>query len=215
MEIYKKTIAEAWEASIYEVVKCYLEKGELILTERDTTSIEIENMMIHIAEPMSEPRHSSIHPNPSYLEAYSKNILDFKYQKDVYSRIVKTGFGETNINQLDKAINLLKSNWYTTKAIITVFDPYIDTDSEHPPCTCLLQFLIRNKHLNLTSYFRSNDAWLCAHGDMLAMTNLQKKVADELEIEIGSYTHIAGCYHIYEYDIFAAYEKLKNVKRNT
>jgi thymidylate synthase len=206
MEIIADTIAEAWEKGLCAIVKHYRRTGETVITERDTSSIEIENMVFSIKHPLAEPRCSKLHPNPAYLEAYASRTLDFKYQKNVYARMVDTEYGDANIDQLAHAVELLKTNWYTSKAIITIWDPYVDEGSDHPPCTCLVQFYIRNQKLCMTSYFRSNDAWLCSHGDMIALTNLMKQVADQLGIEVGTYTHIACCFHIYEYDITAALE---------
>lgn len=212
MEIKAKTISEAWEKGIFAILNHYRTTGETVITERDTTSIEIENIVFYIENPLEEPRCSSLHPNFEYLETYSDNILDFKYQKDVHSRMLCTEYSNANINQLNEAVTKLKSKWYTSKAIITIWDPYVDFTSDHPPCTCIVQFYIRNNKLSMTSYFRSNDAWLCSHGDMLALTNLQKSIADKLNIEVGSYTHFACCYHIYEYDIYAAMKGFSNYK---
>jgi thymidylate synthase len=209
MEIRASSLADAWEKGIRAILRHYQQTGETVITERDTTSIELENVVFVVDQPFAEPRFSHLHPNPEYLGAYSDNILDFKYQKDVYSRMLRTEYEQANINQLDEAVEKLKSKWFTSKAIITIWDPYVDIDSDHPPCTCLVQFYIRKGRLCLTSYFRSNDAWLCSHGDMVALTNLQKKVAEEVGVEVGTYTHFACCYHIYEYDIRAAMLKFK------
>lgn len=204
MEIRADTISQAWEKSILAILNHYNKTGKTVITERDTTSIEIENLVVHIENPLKEPRQSLFHPNPEYLKTYSNNTLNFKYQKDVHSRMLCTEYDNTNINQLHEAINKLKNKWYTSKALITIWDPYIDLSSDHPPCTCLVQFYIRDNKLNMTSFFRSNDAWLCAHGDMVALTNLQNDVSKELGVQVGSYTHFACCYHIYEYDITSA-----------
>ena len=212
MEIQATTIPEAWEKSIIALLQHYNATRDTVITERDTTSIEIDNMVMHVKHPFQEPRLSHFHPNPEYLETYYNNTLDFKYQQDVHSRMLCTEYTDANINQLDEALQKLKNNWYTSKAIVTVWDPYVDLSSNHPPCTCLVQFYIRNNKLNMTSYFRSNDAWLCSLGDMIALTNLQKQMSDQLSIEIGTYTHIACFYHIYEYDIFAATNKFSKYK---
>lgn len=212
MEIKAKTISEAWEKGMTAILNHYRTTGQTVITERDTTSIEIENMVFYIEHPLEEPRCSPIYPNPEYLEAYSDNILNYKYQNDVYSRMLCTEYNNANINQLEEAVRKLKSKWYTSKAVITIWDPYIDLSSDHPPCTCLVQFYIRNGKLNMTSYFRSNDAWLCSHGDMIALTNLQKSIAKKISVEVGSYTHFACCYHIYEYDIYAAMNSFSNYK---
>ena len=207
MEIQATTIAEAWKKSILSILNHYKTTGDTVITERDTTSIEVENMIMRIDKPLQEPRRSNFHPNPEYLETYLNNTLNFKYQQDVHSRMVCTEYENTSINQLEEAVKRLKNKWYTSKAIITVWDPYVDLHSDHPPCTCLVQFYIRKNKLNMTSYFRSNDAWLCSLGDMIALTNLQNQIANEIGIDIGTYTHIACFYHIYEYDIFAAINK--------
>jgi len=209
MEIIANSVSEAWEKGIRAILRNYQKTGETVITERDTTSIEIENLVFSIKTPFAEPRFSALHPNPEYLQAYSDGILDFKYQKDVYSRMIRTEYNETNINQLDEAVEKLKSKWFTSKAVVTIWDPYVDIDSDHPPCTCMVQFYIRKNKLYLTAFFRSNDAWLCSHGDMIALTNLQQKVAQAVGVEVGSYTHIACCYHIYEYDIHAALQKFQ------
>lgn len=209
MEIAAENIATAWEKSVIAILKMYLQKGEKIITERDTVSIEIENMCISVEKPMDEPRVSEYHPNREFLNSYSNNLLDYRYQKHVYSRIIRTEMDNSNINQLDAVIEKLDAQWYTTRGVVAIWDPYIDTYQGHPPCTTQLQFYVRDNRLNLTSYFRSNDAWLCANGDMVALTNLQKTVADKLGIEVGRYTHFACCYHIYEYDISAAFSKFK------
>ena len=204
MEIMGNSISEVWEKSILAIIKHYNETRETVLTERDTTSIEIENMIMIVENPLAEDRISAKHPNIDYLNEYVSSGLDFKYQKHINSRLIRTEYNRTHYNQLEDIKQKIKETWYTTRSVITIWDPYIDMDSSHPPCTCLLQFYVRNKELNLTSYFRSNDAWLCSHGDMIALTNLQKSVADELKLKIGKYTHIACCYHIYEYDIQSA-----------
>ena len=99
-----------------------------MITERDTTSIEIENLVFIIEHPLAEPRFSALHPNPEYLREYADNILDFKYQKDVYSRMLCTEYNNSNINQLEEAVEKLKEKWFTSKAVLTIWDPYMDID---------------------------------------------------------------------------------------
>ena len=45
MEICANTIAEAWEKGIQAIIKRYRTTKETVITERDTSSIEIENMV--------------------------------------------------------------------------------------------------------------------------------------------------------------------------
>lgn len=205
MEIIKETITEVWEASIDALLNHYINERESVITERDTTSIEIDNMVLVVTNPLKRKAISSKYPNHAYLKKYSGKALEFKYQRQINHRIIETVLPSQNkINQVDYVTQLLKQTWYSTKGIISVWDPYVDTNSNHPPCTTLMQYYIRNNALCMTDYFRSNDAWLCAYGDMLANVNLLKQIAKKLHLEVGKYTHIACCYHIYEYDIYDA-----------
>ena len=45
--------------------------------------------------------------------------------------------------------------------------------------------------------FRSNDMLLAFGANAYALTMLQKKIADELGLEVGTYTHIALIPHVY------------------
>ena len=72
------------------------------------------------------------------------------------------------------------------------------------PCTVYLQFFIRNGKLNLSVHMRSNDIWMGVPYDMFSFTFLQMKMAMELGVEIGQYTHYAGSLHIYARDYAAA-----------
>lgn len=65
-------------------------------------------------------------------------------------------------------------------------------------CTVCVQFLIRDGKLHATTYMRSNDIWMGFPYDVFSFTALQCKMAMELGVGIGTYTHIAGSLHLYE-----------------
>ena len=48
--------------------------------------------------------------------------------------------------------------------------------------------------------FRSNDACKAAFMNAFALIMIQKMIADELGIKVGSYTHRANSFHCYERD---------------
>ena len=52
----------------------------------------------------------------------------------------------------------------------------------------------------MTALFRSNDACKATFMNAYALTCLQEKVAAELGVDVGSYTHIANSFHAYEKD---------------
>jgi thymidylate synthase (methanogen type) len=202
------TLAEAWEQSMVYALSSYKKAYpplQLIPTERGANAIEVENVLLKISKPLADDRISQLYPNNEYLVKYSKQLLDQSYHNQVYSRmtILRDASGKIIDQQADITIKLRES-WYSRRAVISIWNPPEDIHSEHPPCICLLQFYVRSNKLCLTSFYRSNDAWLCAPADMIAITDVQKKVADGLSIPIGTYSHFAVSYHIYDYDIQAA-----------
>jgi thymidylate synthase len=66
------------------------------------------------------------------------------------------------------------------------------------PCTLALQFFIRDSKLHLVASMRSNDAIFGLSYDVPAFTTFQELMANEMQIECGSYTHVAHSMHIYE-----------------
>ena len=112
-----------------------------------------------------------------------------------------------DFDQWEYVKKLLTESPNTRQAVIHIKEPR-DTFEEPTKdlnCTCTLQFLLRENKLHLTVYMRSNDIWLGTPNDMFAFTCLQMKMAMELGVEIGIYTHIAGSLHLYTRD----YEKAK------
>lgn len=70
-------------------------------------------------------------------------------------------------------------------------------------CTMHANFLIRDNKLNFTVVMRSNDCVLGLAYDMPWFISLMERMVEELrtvypELEVGSYTHIAHSFHLYE-----------------
>lgn len=73
-------------------------------------------------------------------------------------------------------------------------------------CTMHANFLIRENRLNLSVVMRSNDVVLGLAYDMPWFISLIYKMVDELlpyypDLEVGSYTHCAHSFHMYERNI--------------
>lgn len=111
-----------------------------------------------------------------------------------YGYCIKRKFG---FNQWEYVKNLLKENKNTRQAVIHI-KTADDKISKDVNCTVCLQFFIRDNKLYLTTYMRSNDIWLGFPYDVFQFTAMQILMSMELELEFGSYTHIAGSLHLYE-----------------
>lgn len=64
-------------------------------------------------------------------------------------------------DQVQKAIERLRTNPSSRRVVIQLFDAN-DMAEEHKdvPCTCTLQFMIRNEKLQMLTHMRSNDAFI-------------------------------------------------------
>ncbi len=76
--------------------------------------------------------------------------------------------------------------------------------SKDVPCTCTLQFFLRDDWLHMHVHMRSNDVFWGLPYDVFSFTLLQECMALELSEELGrpiglgEYNHTAGSLHIYE-----------------
>lgn len=101
-------------------------------------------------------------------------------------------------NQLEKVIDKLYVNKDSRQAFITIYDgKEIDQYSFDTPCTLNIGFNILHNKLNMSVLMRSNDLWFGFCNDQYCFSKLQEKVANSLEIEIGTYYHFAHNLHIY------------------
>lgn len=96
--------------------------------------------------------------------------------------------------------NELMKNPNSRRAVIHIKEAS-DKDSKDINCTVALQFFIRDGKLYLTTYMRSNDIWMGFPYDVFQFTCMQVLMSMELELEIGTYTHIAGSLHLYERNV--------------
>lgn len=67
-------------------------------------------------------------------------------------------------------------------------------------CLQHIQYFIRDNKLHCKVLFRSNDACKANFMNMFALILLQKRIADKLGLEVGTYTHRANSFHCYEKD---------------
>lgn len=114
-------------------------------------------------------------------------------------------------NQWEYVKNTLRSDPASRQAIIHIRVPTDSTfKSKDHPCTLSLQFLIRNNKLNLVTTMRSNDVMIGSSYDMFSFTMIQELMAFELSVDLGSYYHQVGSWHLYERDFNAARDFIGN-----
>jgi len=105
------------------------------------------------------------------------------------------------INQIKNIVGSLGTNPDSRRAVIQLFDA-TDIEKRHKeiPCTCTLQFMVRDHQLEMFTSMRSNDAFLGLPHDVFAFTMLQEIIARSLGLEVAEYKHAVGSLHLYERD---------------
>ena len=183
----------------------------------NTTCLET-GMTIVIEQPLAEPMISNCFiGGPKSLQQYVMEmldgILDFEIAKGNWVYTYHNRMAAMKdpkdpakvIDQVQFVIDDLKRNPSSRRAVILVRNNE-DLYSEDPACLQHIQYMIRNGKLDCKVLFRSNDACKASYMNMFALIMLQKRVADALGIQVGSYTHRANSYHCYARD-FASLDK--------
>ena len=103
-----------------------------------------------------------------------------------------------NISQYERVVQMLKDNPNTRQAALSNYDAKEITKYENDtPCTYAVQFTILNNRLNMSVVMRSNDLWYGFCNDQYCFSMLQKMIADELKIDLGTYYHFVHNMHLY------------------
>lgn len=133
-----------------------------------------------------------------YIADYTKSSDD---GQTIFGAYGPRMFGRGSKDQLARVISSLRSKPDSRQAVVQLFDRR-DTLEHHSdiPCTCTLQFVIRDRRLHMLTSMRSNDAWLGLPHDVFAFTMIQELVARSLGVELGEYRHSVGSLHLYERD---------------
>jgi len=207
---YGDTLPEAYHTSLL-----YLDNASVAPCPDWNTNQKEVSMTFVVEHPLQDNMISRLSfCDPVSLEQYCQEmldgILDFeiaegKWKYTYHNRMVEyMTFDDENeifpVNQIQFIIDELKRNPYSRRAVIDVRNNAEDMYSDDPACLQHLQFFIRDNKLHMKVLFRSNDACKAAFMNAFALIMLQKRIADALGIEVGTYTHRANSYHCYERD---------------
>lgn len=133
------------------------------------------------------------------IEYYSKIYPCFSDDKATVHGAYGTRIFGGELSQWEQVTNILIKDPDSRQAVISIYQPCdLLSSSLDIPCTCVLQYIIRNGKLNGITYMRSNDIYLGMPYDIFSFTMLQEMLAVELNVELGTYTHMVGSLHIYE-----------------
>ena len=197
-----KTLPEAYHQALYQLQV----QGDVTdCADWNTTQKEV-SMTMQVLEPLSEPAISKLFiGGPTELQQYVMEmldgILDFEVEKGNWAYTYHQRYAD----QLPFILQELRRNPSSRRAVMLVRDKEADMASDDPACLQHIQYFIRKNEagkdaLYCKLLFRSNDACKASYMNAFALIRLQKKIADELGVEMGTYVHRANSYHCYEKD---------------
>lgn len=133
-----------------------------------------------------------------FSKFWDKISDDGETSNSAYGYLLKEKHG---FDQIETIIDLLESDPTSRRAIINFNVPNKDVKiTKDEICTICLNFRVKNNKLDCTCVMRSNDIIFGLTYDLSYFILLQKYIADRLNLEYGSYTHIAFSMHVYERD---------------
>ncbi len=102
-------------------------------------------------------------------------------------------------NQLDRAIEELKKNPQSRRAIVVHYDiNELDRYKYDTPCNNVLNFYVQDEFLELSVFARSIDVWFGFCNDQYCFSKLMELVANRLNLKVGKMHWSITNLHIYE-----------------
>lgn len=198
------------------VMEAILKHGEQICPSQGPCR-ELTGVMLEINDPRSRLSRTETRGKPFsclgelcwYLaQSNQVHFISYyvPYEEYADGEIVLGGYGPRLFNwkgqnQIENVIALLRKKPSSRQAVIQLFEAGdIAQQTNSTPCTCTLQFLIRNNYLHMITYMRSNDVFLGLPHDIFCFTMLQEIIARSLAVEVGIYKHTVGSLHLYDRD---------------
>lgn len=118
-----------------------------------------------------------------------------------YGFRLRRWFGSMDeIDQIERAIELLKRDPTSRQCVLSIWDPDADlgAKTKDMPCNDLLMFKIRRGKLNLTVANRSNDVvWGCYGANVVQFSMLLMYMAARLGVGVGTYCQQSDSFHVY------------------
>lgn len=201
--IQAPTLKRAHELAI----KTVLEKGYIVKSENNEMTIEYDSLCLVVQHPLTDPMFSDRSRfKQEFLTRYTDNLIkgcNNTFEYDYHERLFAWGDKLTHAgryvttDQIRYIIEKLSRHPESRRALAVTWIPSVDETREDVPCLQLVQCAIRDNVLNMKVVFRSNDILSAAGSNMYALVYLQKHIADALNVNVGTYEHIALIPHIY------------------
>ncbi len=184
-------------------------------TETFGALLELKNPRARLSRSFSKAKAFSPLGELFWYLAGSDNVEFIKHYIPNYPKLIKDEikangaygpriFGKEALakrdrtSEWDRVIRTLREREGSRNALIQI---YQNSDAKpkngDKPCTCTIQFAVRNGQLLMHTHMRSNDAFFGLPHDIFTFTMLQEVAARELGFGLGTYTHSVTSLHLY------------------
>ncbi len=166
----------------------------------NTTMKEV-SLTFYVEDACAEPMISKLfcgghHELQQYEMEICDGILDFMTAAgDNYWEYT---YHQRFAHQLPFIIDELSRNPFSRRATMNIRDFEVDSKNDHPACLQSIGLYVRDSALHMKITMRSNDAVQATYMNAFGFIALQKKIAAELGVDVGSYTHTSYSFHAYE-----------------
>jgi thymidylate synthase len=181
------------------VMNCH----DVITTEDGAVTYESDSVCIKIKNPLAEPEKliGAYCMGPGavrdYISQFNDGVNTKGFEYTYYERLTQYGLPEYNESQIENIVEKLKDSRDTRRAVAILWQPWSDSRLSDPPCLNWIQAVIRKGNLNLKVLFRSHDILKGWPSNILAIAEMQRRMAEELEVDVGYLEVISSIPHIY------------------
>jgi thymidylate synthase len=190
------TLPDAYHKALSALHKNY---SELPCPDYGTNQKEA-SMTMHMETPLAEPMISKLFiGDPRSLEQYRQEMLDGILDFEVERGNWEYTYHLRMRDQLPWIGEELRRNPDSRRAVVSIRSEE-DMRTGSPACLQNIHYLLRDGKLHCKVLFRSNDATKAAYMNAFALIMLQKRIAETLGVTVGTYTHRANSFHVYERD---------------
>lgn len=133
-----------------------------------------------------------------FIPSYKEFSSDGEHVDGAYGPRLQ--YPSLGYSAIDQVIRTLKMTPESRRAVVAIYnnDDLIGAGGLNTPCTLSMQFLVREKKLEMVTMMRSNDVHFGLTNDVVVFTLTQEYVATQLGLQMGSYHHFASSLHVYE-----------------
>ena len=192
-----KTLPEAYHKSL-EILEG---QGNIYPCPDYNSTMKEVSLTFYVEDATAEPFVSKLFPGGHYeLQQYEMEITDgvLDFMTSLGGNYWEYTYHQRFAYQLPFIYEELRRNPYTRRATMNIRDFEVDSKNEHPACLQSIGLYQRDGKLHMKITMRSNDAVQATYMNACGFIALQKKIAQELGYNVGSYTHTSYSFHAYE-----------------